>query len=42
MRTDTILMGDATNPPVLKAAAGFNGQILINGECLVSRYQFLK
>ncbi|OAQ64598.1 glycoside hydrolase family 55 protein [Pochonia chlamydosporia 170] len=32
MRTDTILMGDATNPPILKAAAGFNGQTLLNGQ----------
>ncbi|KAL7931284.1 glycoside hydrolase family 55 protein [Trichoderma chlorosporum] len=32
MRTDTILMGDATNPPVIKAAAGFSGQYLVNGQ----------
>ncbi|KAI1318408.1 glycoside hydrolase family 55 protein [Xylariaceae sp. FL0255] len=33
MNTDTILMGDATNPPTIKAAAGFSGaQILINGQ----------
>ncbi|KAK4184355.1 glycoside hydrolase [Podospora australis] len=33
MNTDTVLMGDATNPPVLKAAAGFQGkQVLINGQ----------
>jgi hypothetical protein len=31
MRTDTILMGDATDPPVLKPAAGFDGDTLING-----------
>uniref|UniRef100_UPI0030BA2B2C MnLam55A n=1 Tax=Microdochium nivale TaxID=5520 RepID=UPI0030BA2B2C len=32
MNTDTILMGDATNPPVLKAAAGFSGnRILLDG-----------
>ncbi|KAG5985399.1 hypothetical protein E4U55_003627 [Claviceps digitariae] len=32
MRTDTILMGDAIDPPVLKAAHGFNGSILLNGQ----------
>ncbi|KAK3904930.1 glycoside hydrolase [Staphylotrichum tortipilum] len=32
MNTDTILMGDATNPPVLKAASGFNGDTLLNGQ----------
>ncbi|KAI1435804.1 glycoside hydrolase family 55 protein [Xylaria sp. CBS 124048] len=32
MNTDTILMGDATDPPTLKAAAGFDGTILVNGE----------
>ncbi|KAK3319669.1 family 55 glycoside hydrolase [Cercophora scortea] len=33
MNTDTILMGDATNPPIIKAAAGFTGdQVLLNGE----------
>ncbi|KAJ5240912.1 glycoside hydrolase family 55 protein [Penicillium citrinum] len=33
MNTDTILMGDATNPPIIKAAAGFSGdQILISGQ----------
>ncbi|KAL6853068.1 hypothetical protein ACO1O0_007621 [Amphichorda felina] len=31
LRTDTILMGDARNPPVIKAAAGFNGETLLNG-----------
>ncbi|KAH7319508.1 family 55 glycoside hydrolase [Rhexocercosporidium sp. MPI-PUGE-AT-0058] len=33
MNTDTILMGDATNPPIIKAAAGFSGdQTLISGQ----------
>ncbi|KAH7035656.1 glycoside hydrolase family 55 protein [Microdochium trichocladiopsis] len=33
MNTDTILMGDATNPPIIKAAPGFSGsQVLINGQ----------
>ncbi|QYT06246.1 Laminarinase [Trichoderma simmonsii] len=32
MRTDTILMGDATNPPIIKAAAGFSGNYLVNGQ----------
>ncbi|KAJ6784595.1 hypothetical protein PWT90_05519 [Aphanocladium album] len=32
LRTDTILMGDATNPPTLKAAAGFNGDTLFDGQ----------
>ncbi|UKZ83929.1 hypothetical protein TrVFT333_011744 [Trichoderma virens FT-333] len=32
MRTDTILFGDATNPPIIKAAAGFSGNYLINGQ----------
>ncbi|KAK3367890.1 putative glucan ENDO-1, 3-BETA-glucosidase BGN13.1 precursor [Podospora didyma] len=32
MNTDTIIMGDATNPPVIKAAAGFSGdQTLFSG-----------
>ncbi|RCI13331.1 hypothetical protein L249_0320 [Ophiocordyceps polyrhachis-furcata BCC 54312] len=32
MNTDTILMGDAIDPPVLKAAAGFSGTpILVSG-----------
>ncbi|KAK4221938.1 glycoside hydrolase [Podospora fimiseda] len=32
MNTDTILIGDATNPPVLKAAPGFSGeQTLLSG-----------
>ncbi|KAM0233581.1 hypothetical protein ACHAP5_010342 [Fusarium lateritium] len=31
LRTDTILMGDATNPPVIKAATGFVGNFLLNG-----------
>lgn len=32
MRTDTILFGDATNPPVIKAAAGFSDNYLVNGQ----------
>lgn len=32
MRTDTILFGDATNPPIIKAAAGFSGNYLVNGQ----------
>ncbi|KAL6788689.1 laminarinase [Trichoderma sp. SZMC 28012] len=32
MRTDTILMGDATNPPIIKAASGFSGNYLVNGQ----------
>eukprot|EP00026_Physarum_polycephalum_P003672 Phypoly_transcript_03685.p1 GENE.Phypoly_transcript_03685~~Phypoly_transcript_03685.p1 ORF type:complete len:749 (+),score=83.23 Phypoly_transcript_03685:122-2368(+) len=32
MNTDTILMGDATNPPVLKAASWFSGQTLISAQ----------
>jgi hypothetical protein len=32
MNTDTILMGDATNPPTIKAAAGFSGNILLSGQ----------
>ncbi|ORY61589.1 glycoside hydrolase family 55 protein [Pseudomassariella vexata] len=33
MNTDTILMGDATDPPIIKAAAGFSGdQILLSGQ----------
>ncbi|KAI6087368.1 glycoside hydrolase family 55 protein [Hypoxylon rubiginosum] len=33
MNTDTILMGDATNPPIIKAAAGFSGDLtLISGQ----------
>ncbi|KAI1375779.1 glycoside hydrolase family 55 protein [Hypoxylon crocopeplum] len=33
MNTDTILMGDATNPPIIKAAAGFSGdQTLISAQ----------
>ncbi|KAF3059335.1 Glucan endo-1,3-beta-glucosidase BGN13.1 [Daldinia childiae] len=32
MNTDTILMGDATDPPIIKAAAGFSGeQTLLSG-----------
>ncbi|RFU74599.1 glycoside hydrolase family 55 [Trichoderma arundinaceum] len=31
--TDTVLMGDPTNPPIIKAAAGFSGeQTLVNGQ----------
>ncbi|KAI1144258.1 glycoside hydrolase family 55 protein [Hypoxylon sp. FL0543] len=32
MNTDTILMGDATNPPTIKAAAGFSGTQLVSGQ----------
>ncbi|KAI2616683.1 glycoside hydrolase family 55 protein [Hypomontagnella submonticulosa] len=33
MNTDTILMGDPTNPPIIKAAAGFSGdQTLISAQ----------
>ncbi|OTA97776.1 glycoside hydrolase family 55 protein [Hypoxylon sp. CO27-5] len=32
MNTDTILMGDATNPPTIKPAAGFSGNQLISGQ----------
>ena len=32
LHTDTILMGDATDPPVLKAAAGFTDDVLVNGQ----------
>ncbi|KAM0247909.1 hypothetical protein ACHAQJ_009656 [Trichoderma viride] len=32
MRTDTILFGDATNPPIIKAAAGFSDSVLVNGQ----------
>ncbi|KAI1213565.1 glycoside hydrolase family 55 protein [Annulohypoxylon truncatum] len=32
MNTDTILMGDATNPPTIKAAAGFSGDRLLSGQ----------
>ena len=33
MNTDTVLMGDATDPPVLKAAANFPGdQTLLSGQ----------
>ncbi|KAG6009657.1 hypothetical protein E4U21_001721 [Claviceps maximensis] len=32
MRTDTILMGNAIDPPVLKAAKDFEGGILVNGQ----------
>jgi hypothetical protein len=29
--TDTVIIGDAANPPTIKAAAGFNGDYLIVG-----------
>ncbi|KAK3314140.1 family 55 glycoside hydrolase [Apodospora peruviana] len=33
MNTDTILMGDATNPPIIKAASNFQGdQTLLSGQ----------
>ncbi|KAK3346044.1 glycoside hydrolase family 55 protein [Lasiosphaeria hispida] len=32
MNTDTVLMGDATSPPVLKAASGFSDHILLSGQ----------
>ncbi|KAM0300814.1 hypothetical protein ACHAPM_006109 [Fusarium culmorum] len=32
LRTDTILMGNPANPPVIKPAAGFNGTTLLNGK----------
>ncbi|KAG6165947.1 hypothetical protein E4U34_007424 [Claviceps purpurea] len=32
MRTDTIIMGDAIQPPVLKPAHDFDGDFLINGQ----------
>ncbi|KAG6015915.1 hypothetical protein E4U43_004577 [Claviceps pusilla] len=32
MRTDTIIMGDGVDPPVLKAAKDFDGHILLNGQ----------
>ncbi|KAM7202947.1 Pectin lyase fold/virulence factor [Naviculisporaceae sp. PSN 640] len=32
MRTDTILMGDAANPPTLRAVGPFNGNTLLNGK----------
>ncbi|PHH70213.1 hypothetical protein CDD82_7263 [Ophiocordyceps australis] len=33
LKTDTILMGDATDPPILKAASTFSGdQILVSGQ----------
>ena len=31
LRKGTIIMGDPQNPPTLKAAAGFSGDILIDG-----------
>ncbi|KAJ3544983.1 hypothetical protein NM208_g2745 [Fusarium decemcellulare] len=32
MTTDTIVTGDPLNPPIIKAAAGFDGDTLINGQ----------
>lgn len=33
MITDTVIIGDAANPPVIKAAAGFNGnQLMVGGQ----------
>ncbi|XWW98088.1 hypothetical protein V2A60_006084 [Cordyceps javanica] len=32
METDTVLMGDATDPPVIKAAKGFSDGVLVNGQ----------
>ncbi|KAH8171772.1 pectate lyase superfamily protein [Sarocladium implicatum] len=32
LRTDTILMGDALDPPVIKASANFDGDTLLNGK----------
>lgn len=29
--TDTVIIGDANNPPTIRAAAGFNGNYLIVG-----------
>ena len=29
--TDTIIIGDAANPPTIRAAAGFNGNYLMVG-----------
>ncbi|KAM3508490.1 hypothetical protein MY10362_001148 [Beauveria mimosiformis] len=31
MYTDTVIIGDASNPPVIKASSGFNGDYLIVG-----------
>lgn len=32
MNTDTILMGDATNPPIIKASSSWSGEAtLLNG-----------
>ena len=31
LRKGTIVMGDPNNPPVLKAAPGFNGDVLVKG-----------
>ncbi|OTB07286.1 glycoside hydrolase family 55 protein [Hypoxylon sp. CI-4A] len=32
MNTDTILMGDATDPPIIKASASFSGDQLLSGQ----------
>ncbi|KAM3543077.1 hypothetical protein ARSEF1564_003976 [Beauveria bassiana] len=32
METDTVLMGDATDPPVIKAAKDFSDHVLVNGQ----------
>ncbi|KAJ2976415.1 hypothetical protein NQ176_g4964 [Zarea fungicola] len=31
MLTDTVIIGDASNPPTIRAASGFNGDVLIVG-----------
>lgn len=31
-KTDTVLMGDPTNPPIIQAASGFNGDTLFIGK----------
>lgn len=31
LRKGTIIMGDPNNPPILKAARGFSGEVLIEG-----------
>lgn len=31
LRVGTLIVGDPINPPVIKAAAGFNGDTLVNG-----------
>ena len=43
LRLGTIIMGDPQNPPILKAAAGFSGDILIQGyDCKFHPPEFLK